>query len=77
MNSDNPDESSDEDKGLTYSVGDKTENYLDPEHDGAKTEPPTPLSPPRTRSQTKSGTYGILVLNLYSYVPIEISGEMC
>ena len=48
MNSDIPDESLDEDKGSNFSLGDKTKNYLDPEDDRAKTEPPTPLSPRRT-----------------------------
>ena len=76
VNSDNPDESSDEDKGSNYSLGDETETYLDPEDDGDETEQPTPSSPHRTRSQTKSGNYGILVSNVYSYVPFQISGEM-
>ena len=60
-----PDDSSEEDKGWEYSLGEETGNYIDPDDEGAETETPTPSSPCRTRSQSKSGTYGILVWNVY------------
>ena len=61
-----PDDSSEEDNALEFSLGQETENYVQGDNETAESEGSTYSSHQKMRSQSKSGTCGILLWNVHS-----------